>query len=403
MGKAMTDHAKWLAEFEAHHAAIEARARGDMDPGDGMRAHEDRGALLDMIRAASDALDDAGVTAEVGSLVERIAFLRRDADGIGDCAERQWNEVSAALTAAGVPDDGRRLAERVRALAARENKTHKRACDHSGAAFDARWPTLGAALDAGDLAAFNKQMAALEQASHKAAQQDRARLDADPRCRLSGNPCGTDTWAVGRPCPCEPCQQWLRRQRADAIDRRHGVDPESERRLEVFLAATEPATSATASRWQRRPSRASLRRIAVLDPAEHASGGGAARMREYLNSEFGLSTTVADLARALRISQEDMLAIESGTKTTDAAGRAEIQTALFLLGSGKEPEHIADPESDPSFWEALDAQDGETDPPADLVQRCDVCGRESPLGLEHDYHPEPDIEPAVGDEPGAPS
>lgn len=57
----MTDHAKRLAEIEAHHAAVEARARGDMDTGDGMRAHEDRGDLLDMLRAVTEALATADV------------------------------------------------------------------------------------------------------------------------------------------------------------------------------------------------------------------------------------------------------------------------------------------------------------------------------------------------------
>ena len=29
------------------------------------------------------------------------------------------------------------------------------------------------------------------------------------RCNVTGNPCGSDTWAVGRPCQCAPCQQYL--------------------------------------------------------------------------------------------------------------------------------------------------------------------------------------------------
>ncbi len=29
------------------------------------------------------------------------------------------------------------------------------------------------------------------------------------RCQKSGNPCGTDTWVVGRPCKCEHCTAYL--------------------------------------------------------------------------------------------------------------------------------------------------------------------------------------------------
>ena len=29
------------------------------------------------------------------------------------------------------------------------------------------------------------------------------------RCERTGNPVGTDTWAVGHSCPCAVCQRWL--------------------------------------------------------------------------------------------------------------------------------------------------------------------------------------------------
>jgi hypothetical protein len=33
----------------------------------------------------------------------------------------------------------------------------------------------------------------------------------DPyRCKITGNPCGTDTWEVNHPCQCENCQKFLR-------------------------------------------------------------------------------------------------------------------------------------------------------------------------------------------------
>jgi len=28
-------------------------------------------------------------------------------------------------------------------------------------------------------------------------------------CKVSGNPCGTDTWEVTTPCLCRPCQRWV--------------------------------------------------------------------------------------------------------------------------------------------------------------------------------------------------
>ena len=29
------------------------------------------------------------------------------------------------------------------------------------------------------------------------------------RCKVTGNPCGTDTWGNGAECPCAACQNWL--------------------------------------------------------------------------------------------------------------------------------------------------------------------------------------------------
>ncbi len=30
------------------------------------------------------------------------------------------------------------------------------------------------------------------------------------RCKVTGNPCGTDTWMEGIPCKCESCQAYLK-------------------------------------------------------------------------------------------------------------------------------------------------------------------------------------------------
>lgn len=110
-------------------------------------------------------------------------------------------------------------------------------------------------------------------------------------------------------------------------------------------------------------------RIAVLDAPTPPERRGAAVMREWLNNNPNLALkdkpiSVGDLAVALGISEEDMRAIEAGTKTTDDAGWTEIQNALFCLGSGMKPEHIADPTSDPDFAKALDAaEEGYDDAP----------------------------------------
>jgi hypothetical protein len=43
------------------------------------------------------------------------------------------------------------------------------------------------------------------------------KLNAPPKeplvCERTGNPCGTDTWAVGVPCNCTACKRWLEQQR----------------------------------------------------------------------------------------------------------------------------------------------------------------------------------------------
>lgn len=126
----------------------------------------------------------------------------------------------------------------------------------------------------------------------------------------------------------------------------------------------------------------STARIELLSVLAHPHRPEAAQIRGHLNAEFGLSITVEDLARALGISPEDMTAIEVGTKTTDDAGWTEIQTALFCLGSGKKPEHVADPRSDPSFLRALESC--EDDPPVTAALSVDFekAGQDEQLRAE---------------------
>jgi len=36
------------------------------------------------------------------------------------------------------------------------------------------------------------------------------------KCRITGNPCGTDTEIEGCPCLCPACQQWLLEQQKES-------------------------------------------------------------------------------------------------------------------------------------------------------------------------------------------
>jgi uncharacterized small protein (DUF1192 family) len=39
------------------------------------------------------------------------------------------------------------------------------------------------------------------------------------RCEVTGNPCGTDTWALGHPCKCGPCQTYVASLKAQEHER----------------------------------------------------------------------------------------------------------------------------------------------------------------------------------------
>jgi hypothetical protein len=155
--------------------------------------------------------------------------------------------------------------------------------------------------------------------------------------------CVTIEEAMGRAIGCSVHREVMR---DDALA---GLSPEQRAHL---TALADPARRARFN--------GSTARIELLSVLAHPHRPEAARAREHLNAEFGLSITVEDLARALGISPEDMLAIEVGTKTTDDAGWKEILTACFLLGSGTKPEHIAAPASSPAFQRAMGREEGTT-------------------------------------------
>ena len=98
-------------------------------------------------------------------------------------------------------------------------------------------------------------------------------------------------------------------------------------------------------------------RVIALPPQQGREKAGKA-MRDL--RRMG-KVNLEQVAIALRISIPDVSSLERGEKTTDDAGWTEIQTALFLLGSGKKPEHVADPRSDPSFLRALESCEEESE------------------------------------------
>lgn len=40
---------------------------------------------------------------------------------------------------------------------------------------------------------------------------------AEERCEITNNPCGTDTWVIGHPCQCNPCQRYVARTTPGSI------------------------------------------------------------------------------------------------------------------------------------------------------------------------------------------
>lgn len=70
-------------------------------------------------------------------------------------------------------------------------------------------------------------------------------------------------------------------------------------------------------------------------------------------ARLGTDVSIGDLARALCVGPSDVSSLEQGAKSTDDAGWATIQTVLFLLASGMEARHIADPTTSPRYRKVL--------------------------------------------------
>ena len=260
----MSDYTKRLAEIEADHAREEQIVALGCEPAS---RHVERGWLLAEHRAASEALTAAGIPADMGSLAKRVALLHHDADQQTALASRLMCEKDAAAEAApavDVPDDLYQVhpllwADRAKAMASDMPEA-------AAAVF--RLAVDRAALVPG-----------LEQANREA-HQGIAKL----KRRLAGQRCGEpltgpdaahpiETHDVGAAaaiardggvahlvrdgkvraivsCPVDrgdavmrtdgPIVRRAAAERADEIDRRWGVDPESERRLDAFLATTAP-------------------------------------------------------------------------------------------------------------------------------------------------------------------
>lgn len=117
----------------------------------------------------------------------------------------------------------------------------------------------------------------------------------------------------------------------------------------IELLDVAPLSSGTSLAFVDGPGLHGMVEIATHTYPKNPRGKAAQKFRREHRIKLG------DLARALCIGVADASGLERGSKTTDDAGWTEIQTTLFLLGSGKKPEHVADPRSDPSFLRALES------------------------------------------------
>ena len=70
-------------------------------------------------------------------------------------------------------------------------------------------------------------------------------ISAEPRCRVTGNPCGTDTWGEGYACACGPCTAWLAQHVAALAE--VVVDPEVLERAQRRDLERESVTEAIAA------------------------------------------------------------------------------------------------------------------------------------------------------------
>jgi len=488
-----TDHAKRLAEIEAwatrngDTASIEDAGVGDLteEIAIGVEAVRD---LLAQLRAehAARAIAEADRKADVMRLTKRLEALGDNPDNgrqivCGTCGETAWSvcthtanaaqfgadrerelrAAAEALTAAGVPDDGTALPQRIQIL--REDANARRR-DEVLAVID-EWvgyypadlfPPDGTSIDAKS-GTFARHLLGLvrgqlvkvfdgrEDPDIAAATASRTenRQEAIEIARRKGDLTQVPDEAL------DAAINVVSEREADVqtlanLAREHRIllrlQREAARRIEAGYRATSdepqagglglllaeaaaryPGALAGLTEEQRRhlvalaadPARRARfnaplgdsARIELLSVLAHPHRPEAARAREHLNAEFGLSIKVEDLARALGISPEDMLAIEVGTKTTDDAGWKEILTACFLLGSGTAPEHIIDPASSPAFQRAM-TEEEPTCPGPDCPmcngEACALCGagtrdRSGEPDCEHDVeqrHTEPTEEDA---------
>jgi len=91
--------------------------------------------------------------------------------------------------------------------------------------------------------------------SHEALRTQLSERTREPRCIVTGNLFGTDTWMVGSSCPCATCQRMLKeaaQARADALQERvKELEQELEHR-KVVLQEVADALRPTAPGEERR-------------------------------------------------------------------------------------------------------------------------------------------------------
>ncbi len=78
-----------------------------------------------------------------------------------------------------------------------------------------RWSGLSEARRADLVSKGYNGIADLQEALSDYRAAEASAVVAGARCEITGNLCGTDTWALGSPCKCAGCQKWLSEQPSD--------------------------------------------------------------------------------------------------------------------------------------------------------------------------------------------
>ena len=380
----MSDHVKRLAEIEALLAGVPSGV-WSWEEGRGARwtLYVNRGEPItdDLPRGPGNEQHGwnilGGADFDASGEVLRAFILTAPATLRTLLAEHR--AASSALEAAGIPDDGRTLAERVKALCTPSYalpiteiaERHQRA---EQAAVDAgmeRTPHRDRGLLLAEVARQRRVIDRL--VDEQGVNEGDLDTDDAAKTRDAAILAAIDSVAAYYPADLFPPDgtsvdaksgTWARRVvglvREEVSKVLDEMAPLRAQANEAVMGTPWPATvtPAVQGSLERLAADPALRaafnvfpgeppRIVVL-PVENR-GVAVRAFRE----EHGIQA--ADLATALRVSEDVVVTIEGGSRTTDAAGWREIMTQLFLLGAtpedrrAKEAGYLADPMSRPGI------------------------------------------------------